>query len=51
MIASVEINIMSNILVEIKASKYFPLISDETANISNKENLPMVIRFVDVEKK
>ena len=37
MIATVEINIMSNILAEIKASKYFPLLPDETANISNRK--------------
>ena len=42
---------MSNILAEIKPNKYFPLIPDEAADISNKENLSLVIRFVDVAKK
>ena len=37
MIATAEINISSNILAEIKAHKYFPLIPDKAANISNRK--------------
>ena len=50
MIATVELNILSNILAEIKARQYFRLIPDEAANTS-KKNLPLVIIFVDVAKK
>ena len=50
MIATVEINIMSNILAKIKANKYLALIPDEAVNILHKENLYLVIRFVDMAK-
>ena len=30
-----------------KSSKYFAVCADEVANISNKEQLPLVLRFVD----
>ena len=32
---------------EIRASKYFSVIADEATDVSNKENLSLVIRFVD----
>ena len=35
---------------EIRDSKYFSIMSDEAADISNKENLSVVIRFLDSTK-
>ena len=35
---------------EIRDSKYFSIMSDEEADISNKENLSVVIRFLDSTK-
>ncbi|XP_044164603.1 52 kDa repressor of the inhibitor of the protein kinase-like [Acropora millepora] len=39
--------IKDQLSVEIRASKYFSLIADEATDVSNKENLSLVIRFVD----
>ena len=35
---------------EIKDSKHFSILADEAADISNKENLSILIRFVDALK-
>ena len=50
MITIVGVDTISNILAEIKASTYFSVMPEEAANISNKENLPLVIRSVDVAR-
>ena len=39
--------IIDNLSCEIRESKYFSVIADEAADISNKENPSIVIRFVD----
>ena len=39
--------ITGKLLSEIKTSKFFSIIADEAANSSNKEQLSLVIRFVD----
>ena len=42
--------IVNNLSQEIRDSKYFSIMSDEAADISNKENLSVVIRFLDSTK-
>ena len=39
--------IQERIINEVKSSKYFAGCADEAADISNKEQLPLVLRFVD----
>ena len=39
--------IKDQLSAEIRASKYFSVIADEATDVSNKENLSLVIRFVD----
>ena len=39
--------IQERIINEVKSSKYFAVCADEAADISNKEQLPLVLRFVD----
>ena len=39
--------IKDQLTAEIRASKYFSVIADEATDVSNKENLSLVIRFVD----
>ena len=51
MITSVGAIIVNNLSQEIRDSKYFCIMSDEAADISNKENLSVVIRFLDSTKK
>ena len=46
-IATVGAIIVNNLSQEIRDSKYFSIMSDEAADISNKENLSVVIRFLD----
>ena len=41
---------VNNLSQEIRDSKYFSIMSDEAADISNKENLSVVIRFLDSTK-
>ena len=43
--------IVNNLSQEIRDSKYFSIMSDEAADISNKENLSVVIRFLDSSKQ
>lgn len=50
MITTVGKCILSNLSREIKESKYFSVMADEAADISNKENLSVVIRFLDSTK-
>ena len=50
MIKTVGAIIVNNLSQEIRESKYFSIMSDEAADISNKENLSMVIRFLDSTK-
>jgi len=50
MITTVGAIILNNLSQEIKDSKYFSVMSDEAADISNKENLSVVIRFLDSTK-
>ena len=50
MITTVGAIIVNNLSQEIRDSKYFPIMSDEAADISNKENLSVVIRFPDSTK-
>ena len=47
MINTVGKYIIDNLSREIRESKYFSVIADEAADISNKENLSIVVRFVD----
>ena len=39
--------IQEKIVAEVKAAKFFSVCADEAADISNKEQLPLVLRFVD----
>ncbi|XP_046853058.1 52 kDa repressor of the inhibitor of the protein kinase-like [Xenia sp. Carnegie-2017] len=41
--------ITEQLLVEVKKSKFYALIADETCDISNKEQMSLVLRFVDEE--
>lgn len=50
MITTVGAIIVNNLSQEIRDSKYFSIMSDEAADISNKENLSVVIRFLDSSK-
>ena len=50
MITTVGATIVNNLSQEIRVSKYFSIMSDEAADISNKENLLVVIRFLDSTK-
>ena len=47
MIVTVGKYILSKISSEIKAAKFFAILADEAADISNKEHLSLVLRFVD----
>lgn len=47
MIKTVGKYILDNLSREIRDSKYFAILADEAADVSNKENLSIVIRFVD----
>jgi len=47
MITTVGMCIINNLSREIRDSKYFSVVADEAADASNKENLSIVIRFVD----
>ena len=51
MITTVGAIIVNNLSQEIRDSKYFSIMSDEAADISNKENLSVVIRFLDSTKE
>ena len=50
MITTVGAVLVNNLSQEIRESKYFSIMSDEAADISNKENLSVVIRFLDSTK-
>ena len=50
MIATVGAIIVNNLSQEIRDNKYFSIMSDEALDISNKENLSVVIRFLDSSK-
>ena len=50
MITTVGAIIVNNLSQEIRESKYFSIMSDEAADISNKENLSVMIRFLDSTK-
>ena len=50
MITTVGAIIVNNLSQEMRDSKYFSIMSDEAADISNKENLSVVIRFLDSTK-
>ena len=47
MITAVGAIIVNDLSQEVRDSKYFSIMSDEAADISNKENLSVVIRFLD----
>ena len=51
MITTVGAIIVNNLSQEIRDSKYFSIMSDEAVDLSNKENLSVVIRFLDSTKK
>ena len=40
--------IRAQILEEVKVAKFFAICADEAADCSNKEQLPIVLRFVDM---
>ena len=50
MITTVGKCISNNLSREVRESKYLSILADEAADISNKEHLSVVIRFVDSEK-
>lgn len=50
MITTVGAIILNNLSQEIRNSKYFSFMSDEAADISNKENPSVVIRIFDSTK-
>ena len=41
--------VTDNVVNEVKEVKYFPILADEGSDASVKEQLPLVIRFVDSE--
>lgn len=43
-------HILNDLSQEIRNSKYFSVMADEAADISNKENVSVVIRFLDTTK-
>ena len=43
--------ILGGLSREIRESKYFSILADEAADISNKENMSIALRFVDRNKK
>ena len=47
LIAAVGKWIQQNLTQEIKATKFFTVCADEGTDVANKEQLPLVIRFVD----
>ena len=50
MITTLGTIILNNLSQEIRDSKFFPIMSDEVADISNIENLSVVIRFLHSNK-
>ena len=42
--------ISSKIIAEVKQSRMFSVMADEAADVSNKENLSLVLRYVDSSK-
>ena len=50
MITTVGAIIVNNLSQEIRESNYFSIRSDGAADVSNKENLSVVIRFLDSTK-
>ena len=50
MITTVGKYIINNLSREMKECKYFSILADEAADVSNKEHLSVVIRFVDSTK-
>ena len=50
MITTIGRYILDKLSAEVKESKYFSILADEAADISNKENLSVVLRFVDASK-
>ena len=50
MITTVGAIILNNLSQQIRDSKYFSIMSDEAADLSNKENISVVIRFLDCTK-
>lgn len=50
MIETVGAHILNDLSQEIRNSKYFSVMADEAADISNKENVSVVIRFLDTTK-
>ena len=49
-ISTVGSHIMSKLSAEIQTSRLFSILADEAADVSNKENLSLVIRFVDASR-
>ena len=43
--------ILSKIITEIKLGKYFSVVTDEAVDVSNKESLSLVLRFVDSSRR
>ena len=50
MITTVGTIVLNNLSQEIRDSKFFSIMSDEVTDISNIENLSVVIRFLHSEK-
>lgn len=42
-------NIVLQVVAQIKHSQYFSVLGDEAVDISNKEQMPIVLRYVDSE--
>ena len=42
---------MSNIITEVKQSTFFSMIADEAVDCSNKEQMPLILRFIDSNLK
>ncbi|XP_057317074.1 zinc finger MYM-type protein 1-like [Hydractinia symbiolongicarpus] len=40
-------NIVTQVVAQIKRSKYFSVLGDEAVDISNKEQMPVVLRYID----
>ena len=43
--------VQTHILDEIRKAKYFSILIDEVADLSRKEQLTLILRFVDKESK
>ena len=51
LIACAATSINEKIIKKIKSCQYYSILADEVADCSNKEQMPLVIRYIDPEEK